>query len=440
LTKTLIKNTLLVTIDEQRPGYFFGDILISDDQIDKITEHPNKIDPASAEVIIDGRKLLVMPGLINTHGHAAMTLFRSYADDIPLKAWLEEKIWPIEEHLTSDDIYWGALLAICEMIRGGTTTFKDMYFFMDKVAEAASVSGIRAYLSRGMIGFGDSAEKGLKETEEFISNWNGAENGRINVTLGPHAPYTCPPDYLKKVIDLAHKTGRPLQIHLSETKQEVEESYSKYNQSPIEHVDKLGLFNCKVTAAHCVHISEHDINLLAEKNVGVAHNPGSNLKLGSGVAPVVKMLNRGIRVGIGTDGASSNNNLDMFEEMRLASLLAKGIAMDPTVLNAKTALQMATVTGSEALFMSKTGCLKEGWKADLIGLFLDQPHLTPMHDPLAQLVYAASAADVDLVMVDGRMLFEKGELKTIDEEKVRFEASRCASRLIGIIAEKEGKK
>jgi 5-methylthioadenosine/S-adenosylhomocysteine deaminase len=436
----LIKDTLLVTVDEQRPDYFFGDILVKGDKIEKICEHPHKIDPGEAETVIDGSNLLVMPGLVNTHGHAAMTLFRSYADDLPLQEWLEDKIWPIEEHLTADDVYWGSMLAICEMLKGGTTTFKDMYFFMDKVAEAAAESGIRAFLSRGMVGFGDSAATGLREAEEFIRNWHGAEGGRINVTLGPHAPYTCPPPYLEKVIALAAKSGRPLQIHLSETKREVEESIDQHGASPIELVNRLGLFDHKVTAAHCVHVSDRDIEILAEKQVGVAHNPGSNLKLGSGVAPVAKMLEKGIKVGIGTDGASSNNNLDMFEELRLTSLLAKGMAMDPTLINAKTALRMATLTGAEALFLEGCGCLKEGWKADLIGLRLDVPHLTPMHDPTAQIVYAASASDVDLVLVDGRLLLEKGELKTIDEAKVRAEAARCAARLVGVVAEKEGKR
>ncbi len=435
----LIRDTLLVTVDELRPGYFFGDILVQGDKIARISEHPEKIDFKTAGLVIDGKNLLVMPGLVNTHGHAAMTLFRSYADDLPLFEWLEEKIWPIEKHLTADDIYWGSMLAICEMLKGGTTTFKDMYFFMDQVAEAAAVSGIRAFLSRGMIGIGDSAATSLKETEQFIQNWHGAEGGRINVTLGPHAPYTCPPPYLEKVMNLATKSGRSLQIHLSETKREVEESIAQHGVSPIELVYRLGLFDHKVTAAHCVHVSERDIEMIAEKQVGVAHNPGSNLKLGSGVAPVAQMLAKGIKVGIGTDGASSNNNLDMFEELRLASLLAKGLATDPTLVDAKTALRMATVTGAEALFLEDCGSLKEGWKADLVGLRLDVPHMTPMHDPTAQVVYAASAADVDLVLVDGRLVLEKGELKTIDEAKVRAEAARCAARLVGVVAEKEGK-
>lgn len=438
MAKILIRGALLVPVDEKRPDCFYGDVLIADNRIASIAERPDTLEESRAEQVINGEKLIIMPGLVNTHGHAAMTLFRSYADDMPLKDWLERKIWPIEEHLTGDDIYWGTMLAIAEMLKGGTTTFADMYFFMERVAEAVAESGIRAVLSRGLIGFGDSAEKGLKETSDFIDNWHGAEGGRINVTLGPHAPYTCPPAFLKKVIAMAGKTDRPLQIHLSETKSEVEDSMREHNKSPIELVYDLGLFDHKVTAAHCVHVSDHDIAMMAEKNVTVAHNPGSNLKLGSGIAPIAKMLQSGIKVGIGTDGASSNNNLDMIEEMRLAALLAKGVAMDPTLVNARTALQMATALGAEALFLENTGMLREGCQADLIGLRYDRPHLTPLHDPLAHLVYAAAAADVDLVMVDGRLLLEQGELKTLDEEKIMAEAGRCAGRLVKAKKEKKG--
>lgn len=438
MTKILIKNTLIVPVDDDKPAWFRGDILIAGDRIKSISDQPGSLANNGVDLVINGKNLLIMPGLVNTHGHAAMTLFRSYADDMPLKEWLEKKIWPIEENLTAEDVYWGTLLAIAEMIKGGTTTFTDMYFYMEKVAKAAAESGIRSVLSRGMIGFGDSAEKGLQETEDFIKNWHGAEGGRVNVTIGPHAPYTCPPAFLEKVMDLAVKTGRPLHIHLSETKGEVEESISEHGKSPIELVCELGLFKYEVTAAHCVHASDHDIELMAENNVGVAHNPGSNLKLGSGIAPVAKMLEKGIRVGIGTDGAASNNNLDMIEEMRLTALVAKGVAMDPTLITAGKAIEMATALGAEALFLGNTGRLKEGFKADLIGLRLDRPHLTPLHDPQAHLVYAAAAADVELVIVNGRVLLEHGQLKTLDEEKIRAEAAKCAERLVKEKNEKEG--
>jgi 5-methylthioadenosine/S-adenosylhomocysteine deaminase len=431
LNNTLIKGALLITMDDSRPDYFRGDILVKSGQIAAISETPATIDSNGDETIIDGKDLIVMPGFVNAHGHAAMTMLRSYADDMPLKEWLENKIWPTEERLESDDVYWGTMLAIAEMIKGGTTTFTDMYFFMERVAEAAAESGIRAVLSRGMIGIGPGGDEALENTEQFIANWHGAEDGRINVTLGPHAPYTCPPEYLLKVMDLAGKTGRPMQIHLSETKGEVEESISKYSKSPIEQVHELGLFNYRTIAAHCVHLSDRDIEILAENSVGVAHNPGSNLKLGSGIAGITKMLQSSINVGIGTDGASSNNNLDMVEEMRLVALLSKGVNLDPTLIPAKTAIEIATKMGAKVLFLEDTGVLKEGYRADLIGLNCNQPHMVPMHDPLAQVAYSAAAADVSLVMVDGKILLENGSLTTLDEEKIMAEASQRAIRLTG---------
>lgn len=430
MSKTIIKKALIIPVDDKRPDFFFGDIMINGDFIEAIAEHPQQLQVDNADRVINGDQLIIMPGFVNTHGHAAMTLLRSYADDMPLKDWLEQKIWPVEEHLTGDDVYWGTMLALAEMIRGGTTTFTDMYFFMDRVAEAAADSGIRAVLSRGLIGTGSGSVTGLSETESFAVNWHGAENKRINVMLGPHAPYTCPPEFLKKVMALAAKTNLPIQIHLSETAGEVEESLKEHGLTPPRVLDNLGFFDYPVIAAHCVHLNSEDISILAENNVKVAHNPGSNLKLGSGIAPVVDMLESGIKVGIGTDGASSNNNLDMIEEMRLAALIAKGITRNPVNLNAGKALEMATKMGAESLNLEKTGSLKVGWKSDLIGLRFDRPHLTPMHDPIAQIVYTAAAADVEMVMVDGRLLYEGGEYKTLDIEKIRAEAELCAKRLV----------
>ncbi|MGM0688191.1 MAG: amidohydrolase [Bacillota bacterium] len=429
MKKILIKNALIIALDEERPDHFYGDILTDGDQIEMIAEQPDFIDQSLSDRVIDGSNLIVMPGFVNTHGHAAMSLFRSYADDMPLKEWLEKKIWPIEALLEGDDIYWGTMLSIAEMIRGGTTTFTDMYFFMDRVAEAVAETGIRSVLSRGLVGL-NGGEQGLVESESFINNWHGAENGRITVMLGPHAPYTCPPEYLKKVMDLAEKTKCPIQIHLSETRKEVEDCLNEHGLTPPKLLSDLGLLDFKVVAAHCVHLNDQDIEILSEKKVGVAHNPGSNLKLGSGIAPVRKMLSSGVKVGIGTDGASSNNNLDMVEEMRLAALLSKGYEMDPTLIDANKALQMATSMGAEVLNLSGIGILKEGYKADLIGLRHDRLHLTPMHDPQAHLVYASAAADVQMVIVDGKLLLDNGEFTTLDEAKIRSEASGKSSRLI----------
>jgi len=430
LNNILIQNAILVTMDRDRPQWFTGDLLVENNIITRIVKRPEKIVNVNNATVLNGDNYLFMPGLINTHGHAAMTLFRGYADDLSLKEWLEDKIWPIEEHLNDEDVYWGTMLAACEMLKGGTTTFTDMYFFMDRAADAAADSGIRAVLSRGMIGIGESAEIGLTETKRLIEERHGTENGRLNVILGPHAPYTCPPEFLKRVLNLAEETGRPLNIHLSETKNEVDESYATYGKSPIELVNEIGLFNYHVLAAHCVHLSELDLEILAENNVGVAHNPVSNLKLGSGIARVADMLRRGIVVGIGTDGVSSNNNLDMIEEMRTAALLQKGVRMDPALISAETALQMATINGAKVLHLEKVGMLKEGWKADIIGLNIKKPHLVPLHNPLAHIVYSASASDVEYVIVDGSLLLDKGEMKLMDEEKILKEASKHAQNLV----------
>lgn len=437
--RILIRGALIIPVDDLEPSFFRGDLVIEGGQIVAVQRPPARfgVPPTGAEVkveredrIIDGRELILMPGLVNAHGHAAMSLFRGYADDLPLMEWLEQKIWPAEANLNEDDVYWGTMLSITEMLKGGTTTFSDMYFFMDRVAEAVAESGIRAVLARGLIGKEDSNEA-LADSERFISKWHGHAGGRIHTHLGPHAPYTCPPSFLHQIMESATRTGRPMQIHLAETAGEVEKSRAVHGCSPVQHLERLGFFQYPATAAHCVHLDENDIAILAAGKVGVVHNPGSNLKLGSGTAPVLKLLEAGIKVGLGTDGAASNNNLDMLEEMRLAALLPKGLSLDPTRMPALTALSMATIGGAEALYVPQVGRLKEGWRADIIGFKTSLPHLNPMFDPPAHLVYAAAAADVSLVIVDGRILVEAGRLTALDEEKIIAEASRRAYRLTG---------
>ena len=383
--------------------------------------------------VIRGKNRLIMPGLINTHTHAAMTLFRGYADDMPLQEWLEKRIWPVEARLKKKDIYWGTLLAICEMIRGGTTCFADMYFYMGEAAKACLESGIRASLSQGLVGL--DVIKGLaalKEGKELVRDWHGEGEGRITVMLGPHAPYTCPPGYLRKVAETAELLHVPIHIHLAETKKEIEESLKNEGKRPIELMEQIGLLRQDVLAAHCVHLTPGEIRILAENKTAVAHNPGSNLKLGSGVAPLADLMQNGVLVSLGTDSAASNNNLDMVEEMRLATLLPKGLRGDPTIVPAVEAIRLATVNGAGALFLKeKVGTLGEGSQADLIMINLDQPHLHPLHSLPAQIVYSALSSDVELVMVDGNILMEKGDLKTLDEEKILFETAKISSRLVG---------
>lgn len=382
--------------------------------------------------VIEGSGTLVLPGLVNAHTHAAMTLFRGYADDLPLMEWLQERIWPLEARLEAEDVYWGSLLGITEMIRGGVTAFADMYFFMDQVARAGLDAGIRASLARGLIGLDpDQGRLGLEETRTLAREWHGGADGRLTIMLGPHAPYTCPPSFLQQTLDLADELDLPLHTHLAETRGEVKDCQSQYGKTPGRYLDDLGFFSRRVLAAHCVHLTPGEIALLAAKGVAVAHNPGSNLKLGSGVAPVHELVQSQALVGLGTDGAASNNNLDVMGEMRLASLLSKGIGEEPTRLGAAQALALATRDGARSLFLpEETGTLRPGSRADLIMLNLDQPHLCPLHNPVAQVVYAARSSDVVLTMVDGRILLENGELLTIDEEKVKHEAQQRADRLV----------
>ncbi|CUH94252.1 5-methylthioadenosine/S-adenosylhomocysteinedeaminase [Propionispora sp. 2/2-37] len=405
-----------------------ANISITDTVITEIGE----CDGFRADKIIDCTDKLAIPGLINAHTHAAMTLFRSYADDMLLMDWLENKIWPAEANLTAEDIYYGSLLAIAEMIKTGTTTFADMYFEMPHVAQAVSESGIRAVLSRGMAGVSPNAEQALTESESFFRQYHNAADGRITVMLGPHAPYTCPPEYLKRVVGLAQRLGAEIHIHLSETAGEVENCIQQYGQSPIALMADLGLFECGTLAAHCVHVSPEDIHIMQQKQVRVAHNPGSNMKLASGIAPVSQMLKAGICVGLGTDGAASNNNLDMLEELRLAALLHKVNLQDPLVIPAKEACRMATHYGARALGLEKTtGVIAPGYKADIVLLDMKAPHWYPRHDQVSLLTYSASSGDVHTVIVNGKILLDNRTLTTIDEERLVHEAHHRSMRLTG---------
>ncbi|MHB1126025.1 MAG: amidohydrolase [Bacillota bacterium] len=437
MEKILIKDCVLVPMtkspDDAGGYYYHGEVAIENGLIAAIGP-PGTVSPLwQADRTIDGRgNLVAMPGLINCHTHAAMTLLRSYADDLPLMRWLSDKIWPLEANLTAEDIYWGTMLCSLEMIKSGTTTFADMYFFMDETARAVQDSGIRACLSRGLIGLQENAREALLEGVGLVKQWQGAANGRISTMLGPHAPYTCPPDYLEKVIAEASGLGVGIHIHVAETQDEMEQVRERYGKTPVQYLEELGMFQGHVLAAHCVYVNDEDIRILANGAAGVAHNPESNMKLASGIAPVPQMLAAGINVGLGTDGAASNNNLDLLEEMRTAALLHKLSAGDPTVLPAYQTLQMATVMGAKALALEeKIGQLQVGMQGDLILVDFDQPHLYPRHDIAAHLVYSASAGDVDTVIINGRVVMEGREIKGIDAERVCREAEQRARRLAG---------
>ena len=374
---------------------------------------------------------IAMPGLVNSHGHAAMTLLRGAGDDMPLMDWLNTRIIPLEDKLTGDAIYYGTLLASWEMLRSGTTCFTDMYFQMNDAARAVAESGIRGVLSWGMIGLSeDAAINGIRNSRQFIKDWRGQADGRITVTLGPHAPYTCPPDYLRQISELSAELDVPIQIHLCETAIEVSNSYDYFHASPIEHVRNCGLLDRPVLAAHCVHITEADMDIMAEHDVRVAHNPQSNLKLASGIAPVIQMQQKGLTVGLGTDGAASNNNLDMFEELRLCATLHKGISGDATVIPAAMAFDMATTGSAACCFLGNNhGTLHVGAPADIAFVTLDSPHMHPQFDVISNLVYAVGADDVTDVMVGGRLVLAKGEPCFIDVERLLFEVRKIEEHL-----------
>lgn len=421
--KTLIKNAAVYHDGQVDEG---KNILIDGK---RIAGFPETADGVPYDEIIDGKGMLALPGLVNTHTHVAMTLFRSYADDLALMDWLQNMIWPAEAHLDDDIVYWGSMLAFAEMIRGGTTAFCDMYMFMDSCAQAAEAAGIRGNIARGLAGVTPNGVKALEENVELYRKWNNGADGRIRVMLGPHAPYTCPPDYLKKVRDTAEQYGIPIHIHLSETKGEVDTCREKFGVTPIALMNQIGLFDVPTLAAHCVHVTEDDIAIMAEKQVRVAHNPGSNLKLASGIAPVPAMRKAGVVVGLGTDGASSNNKLDMFAEMRLAALIHKAASLDPFAIKAEEALQMGTKDGAMCLGYDDLGELKEGYLADLILVDRSGWHWKPRFNSISLAIYAGNSMDVDTVMVNGKVLMRHKELLTIDTEKLDYEVQRVTDKL-----------
>ncbi len=419
----LIKNASVLLPDG---SIKVADIAIENDRIAVVGSLP---EGWLADSSIDATGKMAVPGFVNAHTHASMTLLRSYADDMQLMDWLQNKIWPIEAEMKKEDIYWGAMLAVAEMIKSGTTTFADMYGDMEKVAEAVAESGIRAVLSRGMIGVAPNGRQALEENKQLYADYHQAADGRITVMFGPHAPYTCPPDFLKLVVKEAQALGAEIHIHLSETKDEVVNCQRDYGKSPIALMAELGVFDCGTLAAHCVHVSAEDIAIMKKYDVRVAHNPASNMKLASGIAPVTKMLDAGLCVALGTDGASSNNNLDLLEEVNLAALLHKVDTMDPLAVPAFTSVKMATEAGAKAVGLKDIGRLEAGCKADITLFDMSGLQWNPRHDLVSLLVYSANSSAVDTVLVDGKVLLEKGKLLTLDEERIIFEANRCALRL-----------
>ena len=430
---TLVKNGTVLTMDAADTVIDNGAVVIQEDRIAAVGTLDAVQAPLPARVI-DARGGIVMPGLVNTHTHAAMTCFRGLADDLPLKEWLNDHIFPAEARLDRPTVHDGTLLACAEMMLSGTTCFCDMYLFADAVAAAARQAGMRAVVGEVLYDFPSPhygpIEKGLAFTEALIQQWRG--DTLVRVAVEPHSPYLCSPDLLKRAQVLAARHGCPLVIHVAETHQEVEDSLQRHGRTPVGHLAALGVLDANLLACHCVVLNPDDITLLKQHNVKVAHNPESNMKLASGVAPVPALLKAGVCVGLGTDGCASNNNLDLFAEMGTAARLHKVTTLDPTVLDARTVLRMATIDGAAALGLDHlTGSIEVGKKADLIVIDCDQPHLTPMYSPFSHAVYAVKASDVVLTIIDGKVVAADGRLTTIDMDALLASLGRIAADIGG---------
>jgi 5-methylthioadenosine/S-adenosylhomocysteine deaminase len=425
----LIRNGSVLTMDPLDTLIETGAVAVSEDRIAAVGED----DALSAKYrpvkTIDARGGIIMPGLVNAHTHAAMTCFRGLADDLPLMTWLNDHIFPAEAKLTFDVVYQGTLLACAEMILSGTTTFCDMYLFEEAVAQAAKDVGIRAVVGEVIYDFPSPnygpMEAGLKYTEDLIAKWR--HDPLITIAVEPHSAYVCSPELLQKARAIADRNNVPMVIHLAETEREVAEVREKYGRTPVGHLADIGFLSPSLIADHCVVLTPEDMILLKEFDVKVAHNPESNMKLASGIAPIPELLGHGITVGIGTDGCASNNNLDLFQEIDTAAKLHKVHTLDPTVMDARTVLRMATIDGARVLGMGDiTGSLETGKKADIIIVDVNRPHLTPMYNVYSHLVYAVTGSDVITALVNGRVLMEDRVLTTLDVDEIIAAVNRIA--------------
>ena len=425
--KILIINIFILNPENPIKGK--KDVLIKNDLIykieDEITDNVDKI--------IDAKDKILLPGFINTHTHLSMALFRGLADDLNLDEWLNDNIWPMEANLNGNYCYIGALLGAVELIKSGTTTFSDMYFYMEDVAKAVDESGLRAVLSYGMIDFSDE-EKRKAEIEKnmnLFKNCHNTTDGRIKVFFGPHSPYTASEELLKEVRKLADENNMKIHIHVSETQKEIADVSADKGKRPFEYLDSIGFLGPDVVCAHCVWLSDEEIEIIKKHDVKISHNPCSNMKLASGIAPIAKLLENDICVAIGTDGASSNNNLDIIEELKTASLLQKVSTLDPKVLNSDDVLAMGTINGARALGLdNEIGTVEVGKKADLILIDTNNANMIPDSSKLSSnVIYSANGFNVDTTICNGQILMENRQLTTLDEQDIYKKARKAIDEL-----------
>jgi len=430
----IIRGGTVVTMDGSRRVIENGGIAIKDGRIVAVDTAALMDLNYGARQVIDAQGKVVIPGLINGHTHVPMTLFRGIADDLDLQEWLTKYIFPAEaKNVTEDFVRVGTRLGLAEMIRSGTTTYCDMYYFEDAIADETSKAGMRGVLGETVIDFAVADNKTNAEAmayvEKFVRHWKG--NALIVPAIAPHAPYTVSEDHLKAIRAFSDRTGAPIVTHISETKREVDDSIKAKGASPVDYLNRIGFLNDRVIAAHMVWVSAEELGLLKKLGVGIVHNPQSNMKLASGVAPVPEMLKENLPVGLGTDGAASNNDLNLWEEMDTAAKLHKLISNDPKVVSAQEAFEMATIRGARALHLeNEIGSLEQGKRADIVIVDLDDLNQTPFYNIYSDLVYATKASDVRTVIIEGRVVMRDRRLLTLNEETIKTDARKYRERII----------
>lgn len=426
---TLLTNLDVLTLDDAGTFHARTSLCLEGKVIRAIGEVPPGFVP---DETIDGAGHLALPGFYNAHCHSPMTFERGWAEDLPLDRWFNERIWVAESALTPDDVEWGAALAACEMIRSGCVGFNDHYFYMDRVAGVVERSGLKAALTWCQFGIGADKEvgTGLAGAVAFAEAWQGKADGRLRTVLGPHSPYVCPPAFLREVAALAREKRLPIHIHLAESPDQVANSRRDHGLTPTAHLEACGLFDGPAVAAHALYLTDEDVAILARRGVSVAHCPITYMKLAMGVGDLRPLLRAGVNVCLGTDGPGSNSDMDMKEVIRFAPLLQKFATNDAEALAGDLPLRMATRNGARALGFPEAGVLAPGRAADLVLFRTDGPHWFPRHDLVANLVHCGKGGDVAYVFVDGRLLLRRGELLTLDEERIRWEADRRARAMV----------
>ena len=425
--RTLITNAYVLDMVGETPNIDKKDILIKDNIIERIDKDIDK--NIEVDERINAKNMLVMPGLINTHTHLAMSIFRGYKTDRKLMDWLEDAIFPVEDKLKPEDIYWNSYLSCLEMIKSGTTTCNDMYFGMNKTVEAIRDTGLRAVVAWCIKD--DSIKDKVEQTREYAKMYNNDENGKIKIYVSADAPHTCNPDTIKLCVDLAKELNTGLHIHLAETLDEETKIKSRYDKRSTEYLNDLDVFDVPVVLAHGIYVSDSDIEILKKIKGGISHNPISNCKLSSGICDVVKLRKNGINIGLGTDGIGSTTTMDMFEEMKTAAYLQKVNTMEPSSISAYDILKMATIEGAKVLGMeNKIGTLEPGKKADMIFIKTDKLHMCPANDVCANLVYSSNGADVESVMIDGKVIMQNRKMLNLDEKQVMRQVKKIAKRLL----------